>query len=82
MKDRNPELAALLSRISPTGKNPEEAAKLELCTQCAGPAKIFKDLISKKEYEITGSCQECQDKFFAEFSKNEDEEIMNKISNK
>ena len=63
MKDRNPVLADLLSKLSPTGRNPEQAAELGVCTQCAGPAVSFKDELSKKEYGITGFCQTCQDKF-------------------
>ena len=33
---------------------------------CGGPAKEFKDLLSQKEYTISGLCQKCQDEVFQE----------------
>lgn len=61
MKDRNPELAELLSHLSPTGRNPEQAALLKVCVWCGGNVLTFKDKLSEKEYSITGFCQKCQD---------------------
>lgn len=34
------------------------------CVKCKGEAKEFKDILSKRENEISGLCQECQDQFF------------------
>ena len=31
---------------------------------CGGPATSFRDALSRREYEISGLCQKCQDKFF------------------
>lgn len=31
---------------------------------CGGPAIEFKDEVSKREYSISGLCQECQDRVF------------------
>ena len=31
---------------------------------CGRPALFFRDLLSRKEYKISGLCQRCQDKFF------------------
>ena len=36
-----------------------------ICTQCGGEAIEFKDTLSRKEQNISGMCQKCQDKFFA-----------------
>jgi hypothetical protein len=36
----------------------------EKCVICSGDAKYFKDVLSKKEYSISGMCQTCQDKTF------------------
>lgn len=33
---------------------------------CGKPLTTFRDPLSKREYEITRLCQECQDKFFTE----------------
>lgn len=31
---------------------------------CGQPIGVFRDAISKKEYTISGLCQDCQDKIF------------------
>jgi len=36
------------------------------CTNCGKDAGFFKDEVSLREYEISGLCQECQDKVFDE----------------
>lgn len=33
---------------------------------CGGPASQFKDDLSRREYQISGLCQKCQDEVFAE----------------
>ena len=45
---------------------------LGLCPFCVKPIqqKDFRDALSKKEFEISGICQKCQDEFFKE-DKNE-----------
>ncbi len=34
------------------------------CVTCEGNAISFDDELSRKEYEISGMCQECQDSVF------------------
>ena len=51
------QLAALENRPPP------KAGQCPLCGK-DGPFK-FKDEISRKDYEITGCCQECQDKTYS-----------------
>ena len=34
------------------------------CPICRGPITTFKDVLSRKEYAISGMCQGCQDGFF------------------
>ena len=36
----------------------------DICVCCGGPAKEFKDTLSRKEYSISGMCQRCQDEVF------------------
>ena len=36
------------------------------CPTCKKPITKFKDKTSKKEYLISGLCQECQDEIFGE----------------
>ena len=38
----------------------------DVCVTCGGDAKEFKDELSKREYTISGLCQECQDNVFGE----------------
>ena len=47
---------------------PEETARRNagLCATCGGEVGEFKDIISQKEFDITGMCQECQDELEAE----------------
>ena len=35
-----------------------------ICTRCRRPATRFSDTLSKREFTISGLCQECQDGFF------------------
>ena len=35
-----------------------------ICTTCGQEANMFKDVLSVKEYRISGMCQVCQDKVF------------------
>lgn len=36
----------------------------KVCTLCKRPATDFRDELSKKEFEISGMCQDCQDEVF------------------
>lgn len=42
------------------------------CVSCGKPADTFRDDISRREFNITGFCQRCQDSFFAEDLRDED----------
>ena len=35
------------------------------CPGCGGPITGFRDSLSKREFEITGMCQKCQDEMDA-----------------
>lgn len=41
-----------------------EDQKCPFCTKDIDPEKDFRDQLSKREFEISGLCQECQDKTF------------------
>lgn len=36
----------------------------DTCTMCENPATHFDDDLSRKEYTISGLCQQCQDSIF------------------
>lgn len=42
----------------------QEAHDLEICVDCKQPAIEFNDELSKKEYKISGWCQQCQNEIF------------------
>ena len=46
------------------GKERRVAKKTQTCVICKGPAEVFKDALSKREFEISRMCQGCQDKVF------------------
>ena len=46
------------------GRTQKEAEKEGVCLYCGEKVKEFKAEINKKEYEISGMCQKCQDEFF------------------
>jgi len=46
------------------GKTQKEAEKEKVCLYCGKVLGEFKVEINKKEYEISGMCQKCQDEFF------------------
>ena len=33
----------------------------DVCAECKGPAVEFRDVLSRKEFRISGLCQVCQD---------------------
>ena len=38
--------------------------EVNICNWCGKEEKIFRNDISKQEYQISGFCQKCQDKTF------------------
>ena len=46
------------------GKSLDECQGEIICVVCHGPADVFDDEESMKEYQISGLCQKCQDKTF------------------
>lgn len=51
------------------GRKRTDSIRSNICLVCGAPATEFKDELSRKEYTISGMCQDCQDKVF-----NSDEE--------
>ncbi len=46
------------------GQSRTEAIESDICVDCGLPAVEFKDQLSRKEYSISGLCQECQNKIW------------------
>ncbi len=47
-----------------TGKDREIIIRTNKCMTCDEDAKEFRDDLSRKEYTISGMCQNCQDTTF------------------
>lgn len=59
---RDPNLNKFLSSLM--GKNNIDAIEKDICIVCDKSAVEFKDEISRREFRISGMCQECQDGIF------------------
>ena len=59
---KSPEIDNLLTSMM--GKSRQEAENRKECMTCSEPATEFRDDVSEREYQISGMCQDCQDKIF------------------
>ena len=59
-----PGLEKFIDVVNPSGRKSLLASKADICTWCGKPATKFRDVLSRKEYTISGFCQSCQDKVF------------------
>lgn len=48
------------------GRTRSEALASQTCVMCGKAASEFRDEESRREYAISGICQECQDTLFSE----------------
>jgi len=62
--------AALLA----LGQPAVEKLEAGVCPICGSSDKTFTDQASQREHDITGLCQACQDRVFAVFGEDEDDE--------
>ena len=60
--EKNPKLTAFLDEVLKT--NTKQDIENCICVFCGGDANDFKNEISKKEFQISGFCQKCQDDVF------------------
>lgn len=70
--DKNKVIRGLQSEIMET--NVESSIRVNRCVSCSYPARDFKDEISRREFAISGLCQECQDIAFAPLDEKEEED--------
>lgn len=66
MKDSNMENFLEDFTLLTFGRSRNVAMASKSCVFCGGPAAEFRDALSQKEFSISGFCQKCQDKVFAE----------------
>jgi hypothetical protein len=46
------------------GRSASDSIKADICVACGKPAVEFSDELSRREFSISGLCQECQDRIF------------------
>lgn len=63
---KNQFIENIVNEMNPSGRKRLDSIQADICTWCGKPATNFKDTLSRKEYTISGFCQECQDKTFGE----------------
>lgn len=68
--EKSPEMESALDDITKRvfGRSRTGSITTNVCVTCGKPAESFKDELSKKEYAISGMCQDCQDSVFGYFS--------------
>ena len=57
-----PAIDALINAVA--GKNRVETIANQRCMTCGNTDLSFRDELSKREYAISGMCQDCQDSVF------------------
>lgn len=65
---RHPELQRFVDEVSKKihGRTLTESQEKNICVGCGEEIKGFRDELSKKEFSISGYCQQCQDSVFGE----------------
>ena len=61
---KSPDIEHLIDAFNPSGGSRVDSIRKDICVFCGKPATEFRDVLSRKEYTISGFCQECQDKTF------------------
>ena len=62
--EKTPEMEKLIDSFNPSGRKRVDSIRAGVCSWCGKPATEFRDELSRREYRISGFCQECQDKTF------------------
>jgi len=61
MSEKSPEVLSAIESLFP---GTQKAIAEKRCPLCQKEIGEFRDALSKREYEISGICQDCQDEFF------------------
>lgn len=66
MSERNPVIQELLEKVFPDETQRIKEGKCPFCGKKINPENEFRDDLSRREFNISGLCQSCQDDFFKE----------------
>jgi hypothetical protein len=69
MSNKSNEIEAFLNELSLAAFGRARSVSIagQGCVSCGKPADKFRDELSRKEFQISGLCQDCQDKTFGVF---------------
>jgi len=59
-----PGIEEFVDATNPSGRKRVGSIEQDVCAWCGKPAKEFRNELSRREYTISGCCQECQDEEF------------------
>ena len=59
-----PEMERLIDFLNPFGRKRADSIKANICAWCGQPITGFRNELLRREYTISGYCQECQDEAF------------------
>lgn len=62
--DKHPDIDNLLTKI--TGRSRPDSIRASKCATCGKDVTGFRDDLSRREYSISGMCQDCQDSVFGD----------------
>jgi len=72
---KNPAILKVMDLVAKAAGGPGiDALKEGRCPMCGEDATVFRDELSRQEFDISGMCQTCQDKVFVS-SKDEGEDF-------
>ena len=63
---KSPEMEDALEKLGRSlfGRSRKQSADEQSCICCGESAKVFRDEVSRKEFELSRLCQSCQDSVF------------------
>lgn len=66
VSDKSPEMEDALDSMSQSffGRKRTTSISDKVCVTCGNGIGEFRDVLSRKEYSISGMCQNCQDEVF------------------
>jgi hypothetical protein len=64
--EKSPEMEGFLEAMTTSayGRGRKDSIESDTCVTCGRKADTFRDGLSKKEFSISGMCQQCQDSVF------------------
>jgi len=69
-QDKHPAIKFMIDQSSTAlyGRPTSGALALNICVSCTEDASSFNSEVAKREYQISGLCQSCQDEIFNDVS--------------